>query len=37
MRGNVIGKIGVLHPEVLSKFELNNPCAAVEINIEPFL
>lgn len=37
MRGSVIGKIGVLHPEVLSKFELNNPCAAVEINIEPFL
>ncbi|KRT80914.1 hypothetical protein AMK59_6295 [Oryctes borbonicus] len=33
----VIGKIGVLHPNVLSKFELNNPCSALEINIEPFV
>lgn len=36
-RGQSIGKIGVLHPDVISKFELNMPCAAMEINIEPFL
>ncbi|KYN17975.1 PREDICTED: phenylalanine--tRNA ligase beta subunit [Trachymyrmex cornetzi] len=35
--GEVIGKMGVLHPDVLSKFELNIPCSAMEINIEPFL
>ncbi|XP_059489950.1 phenylalanine--tRNA ligase beta subunit isoform X2 [Neocloeon triangulifer] len=35
--GNVIGKIGVLHPDVITKFELTMPCSAVEINIEPFL
>ncbi|XP_044259116.1 phenylalanine--tRNA ligase beta subunit [Tribolium madens] len=35
--GNEIGKIGVLHPNVLHKFELTNPCSCVEINIEPFV
>ncbi|KYQ51270.1 putative phenylalanyl-tRNA synthetase beta chain [Trachymyrmex zeteki] len=35
--GEAIGKMGVLHPNVLSKFELNIPCSAMEINIEPFL
>lgn len=33
----VIGRIGVLHPDVLAKFELTNPCSCLEINIEPFL
>ncbi|XP_034187611.2 phenylalanine--tRNA ligase beta subunit isoform X1 [Osmia lignaria lignaria] len=33
----VIGKMGVLHPDVLSKFDLNTPCSVLEINIEPFL
>ena len=32
-----LGQIGVLHPEVLSKFELDYPCSVLEINIEPFL
>ncbi|KAL5014341.1 hypothetical protein ScPMuIL_008611 [Solemya velum] len=32
-----IGKLGTLHPEVVTKFELSNPCVALEINIEPFL
>lgn len=36
-RGRVIGKTGILHPDVLSKFDLNLPCSAVEITIEPFL
>ncbi|XP_032681405.1 phenylalanine--tRNA ligase beta subunit [Odontomachus brunneus] len=35
--GEVIGKLGVLHPDVLSKFELNIPCSSMEINIEKFL
>ncbi|KAF5307329.1 hypothetical protein FQR65_LT07046 [Abscondita terminalis] len=35
--GKVIGKIGVLHPDVLEKFELTNPCACVEIEIETFV
>ncbi|XP_050349091.1 phenylalanine--tRNA ligase beta subunit [Nymphalis io] len=36
-QGRVIGKIGVIHPNVLTAFELTNPCSAVEINIEPFV
>lgn len=35
--GKMIGKIGVVHPNVLAKFEITNPCACVEINIEPFI
>ncbi|XP_011865085.1 PREDICTED: probable phenylalanine--tRNA ligase beta subunit [Vollenhovia emeryi] len=35
--GKAIGKTGVLHPDVLAKFELNFPCSAMEIDIEPFL
>lgn len=35
--GVAVGKIGVLHPDVITKFELSLPCAAMEINIEPFL
>ncbi|KAI8421047.1 hypothetical protein MSG28_008176 [Choristoneura fumiferana] len=37
LRDRVIGKVGVLHPSVLTAFELTNPCSAIEINIEPFL
>lgn len=37
LKGQVIGKIGALHPTVLHAFEINNPCAAMEINIEPFV
>ncbi|VVC31688.1 Putative DNA-binding domain,B3/B4 tRNA-binding domain,Phenylalanyl-tRNA synthetase, B3/B4,Phenylalanyl- [Cinara cedri] len=36
-RGKVIGLMGVLHPEVITAYELNMPCSAFEINIEPFL
>lgn len=32
-----IGKIGVLHPIILDKFELVNPCSVLEIEIESFL
>ena len=34
VKGKSIGRLGVLHPDVISKFELNLPCAALEINIE---
>nr|KAG5691848.1 hypothetical protein BaRGS_033452 [Batillaria attramentaria] len=37
VRGQVIGKLGVLHPDVVTKFELNMPCAALEISVEAFL
>ena len=36
-RGKVIGKLGVLHPGVITAFELNMPASALEINIEPLL
>ncbi|XP_064610852.1 phenylalanine--tRNA ligase beta subunit-like [Liolophura sinensis] len=36
-RGQPIGKIGILHPDVVTKFELNKPCAALEINVQAFL
>lgn len=32
-----IGRLGVLHPEVVAAFDLTLPCSAFEINIEPFL
>ena len=35
--GEVVGHLGVLHPEVLGAFELNMPASALELNIEPFL
>ncbi|KAJ8022005.1 Phenylalanine--tRNA ligase beta subunit [Holothuria leucospilota] len=35
--GKAVGTFGVIHPEVLSKFELPNPCAALEMNLEAFL
>lgn len=37
VNGNVVGKIGVIHPEVLQKFEITNPCSAFEINIQHFV
>lgn len=35
--GEPIGKMGVLHPNVITKFDLNLPCSAIEINVELFL
>jgi len=35
--GRVVGVLGVLHPDVITAFEVNLPCASLEINIEPFL
>uniref|UniRef100_A0A8D0B306 Phenylalanine--tRNA ligase beta subunit n=1 Tax=Salvator merianae TaxID=96440 RepID=A0A8D0B306_SALMN len=36
-KGQCIGHLGVLHPEVITKFELAMPCSALEITIEPFV
>lgn len=36
-KGQVIGTLGVVHPQVIHNFELNMPCCALEINLEPFL
>ena len=36
-RGEVIGKLGVIHPEVLSNFDLTLPAAALELNFESLL
>ncbi|WVR05649.1 phenylalanine-tRNA ligase, beta subunit [Kwoniella sp. DSM 27419] len=32
-----IGSLGILHPSVLSNFELTRPCSALEIDVEPLL
>ncbi|KAK2726545.1 phenylalanine--tRNA ligase beta subunit-like [Artemia franciscana] len=37
VRGQHIGLVGVLHPEVIERFGLKMPAAALEINIEPFV
>ncbi|XP_004701698.1 phenylalanine--tRNA ligase beta subunit [Echinops telfairi] len=36
-RGQSVGRLGVLHPDVITKFELTMPCSSLEINIGPFL
>ncbi|KAJ4935112.1 hypothetical protein JOQ06_016648 [Pogonophryne albipinna] len=35
--GKSVGRLGVLHPDVITRFELTMPCSAVEMDIEPFL
>lgn len=35
--GRKVGTLGVVHPDVLSRFGLNCPVSVVEINIEPLL
>ncbi|XP_049431445.1 phenylalanine--tRNA ligase beta subunit [Epinephelus fuscoguttatus] len=37
VRGKSVGRLGVLHPDVINRFELTMPCSAVEMDIEPFL
>jgi phenylalanyl-tRNA synthetase beta chain len=31
-----IGRLGILHPSVLDKFEIGYPCSALEFSLEPF-
>jgi len=35
--GTKVGAMGVLHPHVLSKYELTNPISILELHIEPML
>ncbi|CAF4556333.1 unnamed protein product, partial [Rotaria sp. Silwood2] len=37
VRGENIGVVGVLHPNVIEHFSLKLPCSVLEINIEPFI
>ncbi|XP_004075515.1 phenylalanine--tRNA ligase beta subunit [Oryzias latipes] len=37
VHGKSVGRLGVLHPDVISRFELSMPCSALEMDIEPFL
>uniref|UniRef100_A0A7N6AJD0 Phenylalanine--tRNA ligase beta subunit n=1 Tax=Anabas testudineus TaxID=64144 RepID=A0A7N6AJD0_ANATE len=37
VHGNSVGRLGVLHPDVINRFELTMPCSALEMDIEPFL
>ncbi|KAG8814375.1 phenylalanine--tRNA ligase subunit beta [Serendipita sp. 400] len=32
-----LGVLGILHPTVLTNFEIPYPCSALEFNLEPFL
>lgn len=36
-RGKLVGRMGVLHPDVLARFDVVHPCSALELDIEPFL
>jgi phenylalanyl-tRNA synthetase beta chain len=36
-RGAAVGRMGVVHPDVLAKFDIAHPCSALELDIEPFL
>ncbi|TPX54930.1 phenylalanine---tRNA ligase [Powellomyces hirtus] len=33
----LVGAFGIVHPEVLEKFEIGFPCTAIEMNVEAFL
>uniref|UniRef100_A0A3B3CHH3 Phenylalanine--tRNA ligase beta subunit n=1 Tax=Oryzias melastigma TaxID=30732 RepID=A0A3B3CHH3_ORYME len=37
VHGKSVGRLGVLHPDVIGRFELSMPCSALEMDIEPFL
>lgn len=37
VKGVKIGTMGVLHPDVLTKFDLTLPCSVLEFNVEPFV
>ncbi|KAG0603071.1 hypothetical protein M758_10G064100 [Ceratodon purpureus] len=36
-RGSCIGSFGIVNPEVMQRFDITDPCFAVEMNVEPFL
>ncbi len=36
-KGEDLGRVGVIHPEVVTNFELTMPCSALDLRIQPFL
>lgn len=36
-KGKSIGAFGIVHPEVLARFDIPDPCSMLEMNIQPFL
>ncbi|KAF6250796.1 phenylalanyl-tRNA synthetase [Scenedesmus sp. NREL 46B-D3] len=36
-RGQQVGAIGIVHPEVLAAFDIEHPVSALELNIQPFV
>ncbi|CAK9233476.1 unnamed protein product [Sphagnum troendelagicum] len=36
-KGSCIGNFGIVHPEVMQRFDITDPCSAVEMILEPFL
>lgn len=37
LKGKSIGAFGIVHPEVLARFDIPDPCSMLEMNIQPFL
>jgi len=35
LKGQKIGSVGVLHPEILANFELKFPVSALELDFDP--
>eukprot|EP00271_Cylindrocystis_brebissonii_P019754 TRINITY_DN619_c0_g2_i1.p1 TRINITY_DN619_c0_g2~~TRINITY_DN619_c0_g2_i1.p1 ORF type:complete len:638 (+),score=131.05 TRINITY_DN619_c0_g2_i1:205-2118(+) len=35
--GKRVGTFGIVHPEILARFDIPDPCTAMELDIEPFL
>ena len=35
--GKEVGIFGIVHPDVLSKFDIVNPCSVLELDLEPLL
>ncbi|KAJ3137068.1 hypothetical protein HDU90_002239 [Geranomyces variabilis] len=36
-KNQLVGAFGIVHPDVLEKFEIGFPCTAIELNVEPFV
>ena len=36
-QGRTIGRFGIVHPDVLEKFEIPYPVSALELNLQPFV
>lgn len=35
--GEKIGVFGIVHPDVLAKFDIVNPCSVLELDLEPLM